>query len=532
MKKITLFFIALFPLAVAVFIFFLLLTTTEEVNAANSCVFTSKKYLRVGARHNDVLVAQRILNQDPSTRLSVSGLGSVGKETLFFGKLTRLAIIKFQTKYKAKILTPRKLLKASGVLDASTRAQMLLLCKKDNNFTRSVPVIPMLPTIAHYTQPIPINSVLTPATPSIQSIPANSASIPAAPLVNFISEPIIAVPQIRPTPREIKLLTVIMQSTATNKSIVTKDEVEKIIFTSSTSLKNYFLQNSYGALHITGDVIGPIAANYPEMPFHGINLSKAIAGADPYVDFRNYGYVIFISDQGGGCDGGASLGQDQLESADGIVSLGYAFGNGQCVKDFNDPTQIAEIIHELGHAFGLKHVAAWRKGVSGCSNIISLSNLSGDTCYSEYGGGTPMGNARGGLYVYQRNKLAGPSFIAPQLTVVNNGDYWIHWFNDNSELKYYEELRIPAINGYYSIEFRKNITNVIERGVAVNFVPNDINMFFGGVFDSRRPEILLIGPRSETLKAESEIYNDTLRNILVEVLKIEENRALLRIKVR
>ncbi len=60
---------------------------------------TSSPVLFLGMRGLAVQIAQIVLNLDPATRLGVSGDGSLGKETEYFGDKTRLAVIKFQKKY-------------------------------------------------------------------------------------------------------------------------------------------------------------------------------------------------------------------------------------------------------------------------------------------------------------------------------------------------------------------------------------------------------------------------------------------------
>ncbi len=100
--------------------FYFLLPKSPEANAAtNSCVFTSTKSLGFGASSNDIILAQKILNQDPDTSVAAKGSGAPGKETKVFGKLTKLAIKKFQNKNGLTV---------TGILDAQTKDKLLSLC--------------------------------------------------------------------------------------------------------------------------------------------------------------------------------------------------------------------------------------------------------------------------------------------------------------------------------------------------------------------------------------------------------------------
>lgn len=60
------------------------------------------KDLYLGIDDPQVKELQKFLNKDPRTRLAVSGVGSPGQETTYFGPLTRSAVMRFQTMYSIK----------------------------------------------------------------------------------------------------------------------------------------------------------------------------------------------------------------------------------------------------------------------------------------------------------------------------------------------------------------------------------------------------------------------------------------------
>lgn len=84
--------------------------------------------LGIGSRGADVQSLQRFLNGNPDTRLAVSGAGSPGMETQYYGPITAAAVSDFQVKYRAQVLTPLGLVNPTGFFGPSSRAQANQLC--------------------------------------------------------------------------------------------------------------------------------------------------------------------------------------------------------------------------------------------------------------------------------------------------------------------------------------------------------------------------------------------------------------------
>ena len=98
------------------------------VSTASVCPYTWTRDLSNGSSGVDVMRLQQYLNSDPETRVAASGVGSAGQETEFYGPLTGAAVAKYQTKYRADVLTPLGLVNATQFFGPSTRAHANGMC--------------------------------------------------------------------------------------------------------------------------------------------------------------------------------------------------------------------------------------------------------------------------------------------------------------------------------------------------------------------------------------------------------------------
>ena len=103
--------------------------TTSSSGSSAACPYTWTRNLSIGSTGDDVRQLQRFLNGNPQTQVAVSGAGSPGNESSYYGPATARAVSKFQEMYAAHILTPLGLTKGTGGLYTSTRKQLNSVCQ-------------------------------------------------------------------------------------------------------------------------------------------------------------------------------------------------------------------------------------------------------------------------------------------------------------------------------------------------------------------------------------------------------------------
>ncbi len=94
-------------------------TSTRPVQTTAQGINLSRN-LFTGVSGTDVQELQRWLNANGFT-VSVTGAGSLGQESTYFGSRTRAAVIKMQNHYKAEVLSPVGLNYGTGYVGPSTR---------------------------------------------------------------------------------------------------------------------------------------------------------------------------------------------------------------------------------------------------------------------------------------------------------------------------------------------------------------------------------------------------------------------------
>ena len=152
-----------------------ILLTGMVVFPAISKAYTFSKNLGLGSKGEEVRELQKILNLDPYTRVAATGPGSRGRETVYFGSLTKKALLKFQNKYKKDITGPLGIIYESGNVGNLTRVK---LNKLSGNSQIAATATPPLSTPPGSTQtpPAPQTIILPDVNAADFNITASGAS--------------------------------------------------------------------------------------------------------------------------------------------------------------------------------------------------------------------------------------------------------------------------------------------------------------------------------------------------------------------
>jgi hypothetical protein len=94
-----------------------------------NCSYSFNTNMKLGSRGTDVMNLQKVLNMYPQTQIAVSGAGSPGMETTYFGAATRAAVSKFHALHLVEL----GITAPTGNAFAGTRGLLNAICQVSNN---------------------------------------------------------------------------------------------------------------------------------------------------------------------------------------------------------------------------------------------------------------------------------------------------------------------------------------------------------------------------------------------------------------
>jgi len=222
-------------------------TTTTTSPASFGSIpagFTFTKSLTVGSRGEEVKYVQVFLNSDPETQVSVSGAGSPGNETTYFGNATKNAVKKFQAKYG---ITP-----VAGYWGSISRA-------KANSLLATTPSTPSTPTAG---------CLPGAAYSSITGLPCGTPTNPTVPVTGSLSVAIASDNPAVSTLISTQAIGDLAHYTFTNGSSaeakITAIELTRLGVSADGTLRNVYLFNGVNRLTDAGSLSsGKVTFNDP-----------------------------------------------------------------------------------------------------------------------------------------------------------------------------------------------------------------------------------------------------------------------------
>lgn len=95
---------------------------------SQQCISLTGPILKMGMTSAEIKELQKVLNISPDTRVALTGPGSPGNETDFFGRYTDMAVKAFQEKYRSEVLIPAAINNPTGQVGMFTRKLARKIC--------------------------------------------------------------------------------------------------------------------------------------------------------------------------------------------------------------------------------------------------------------------------------------------------------------------------------------------------------------------------------------------------------------------
>jgi hypothetical protein len=205
-----------------------------------------------------------------------------------------------------------------------------------------------------------------------------------------------------------KLAVLLIKFAPTDPEPYTVPQVQDVIFNSAGSVANYFADESYGLMTVTGDVFGyfSISINTAACDYTDIGNKARAAATAAGVNLGNYTQIQYVHNYLGAC---------------GWSGLAYVPGQDSWL---NQALGLRVSAHELSHNFGVHHASTMSCTEGGVR--VAISANSANCSSSEYG--DPF-SVMGSSYTYHTHnqQLASMGWITGGnlLTIATAGNYTV-----------------------------------------------------------------------------------------------------------
>ena len=264
---------------------------------------------------------------------------------------------------------------------------------------------------------------------------------------------------VAPSSKKVALLLVnFLTNTAQPWSLATAAQV---LFTNANSVANYFAEESYGQLSMTGDVYGyfTIDFNTAACDFNDLGAKANAAATAAGVNLGSYTNIQYAFPNVSVC---------------GWSGLAYLPGTQTWL---NQALTLGVSAHELSHNFGVHHASTVNCVENGVR--VAMSAVAANCSLSEYGDPfSVMGNAGGGRHTHsQQLATLGWASGGALVTATTSGNYTLGAAEDSASAV--KALRVARGDGtYLYFELREpwgtqfdnfSPSDPVVNGVSVRF---------------------------------------------------------------
>jgi len=235
-----------------------------------------------------------------------------------------------------------------------------------------------------------------------------------------------------------KLAVLLLKFADTDPEPYTVSQAQGVIFGNANSVANYFADESYGLMTVTGDVFGyfVISINTSACDYTDIGNKARAAATAAGVNLANYTQIQYVHN---------------FLSACGWSGLAYVPGQDSWL---NQALGLRVSAHELSHNFGVHHASTMSCTVGGVR--VTLSANAADCSSSEYGDPfSVMGGAQS--YHTHNQQLASMGWITGgNLQTITTGGNYSVGAAENVNATAPRGVRVPRGNGtWFYLELRQ-----------------------------------------------------------------------------
>ena len=248
-----------------------------------------------------------------------------------------------------------------------------------------------------------------------------------------------------------KLAVLLLKFADTGPEPYTVAQAQGVIFGNANSVSNYFADESYGLMTVSGDVFGyfVISINTAACDYIDIGNKARAAATAAGVNLANYTQIQYVHN---------------FLSACGWSGLAYVPGQDSWL---NQALGLRVSAHELSHNFGVHHASTMSCTVGGVR--VTLSANAADCSSSEYGDPfSVMGSAQ--TYHTHNQQLASMGWITGgNLQTITTGGNYTVGAAENVNATSPRGVRISRGNGtWFYLELRQALGTQFD-----NFGPSD-----------------------------------------------------------